>query len=123
MTVLLVIIGGGVGAIARFVVDGAVEALATTRRRESDYPLGTLIVNLSGALMLGLLVGAGASHRVMTLLGTATLGSYTTFSTWMLETHRPAQDGDTRLAWLNVAVSLLIGFGAIVLGRAIGRLL
>jgi CrcB protein len=67
--------------------------------------------------------GLGASHRVMTLLGTATLGSYTTFSTWMLETHRPAQDGDARLAWLNVAVSLLVGFGAIVLGRAIGRLL
>ncbi len=59
----------------------------------------------------------------MTLLGTATLGSYTTFSTWMLETHRPAQDGDARVAWLNIAVSLLVGFGAIVLGRAIGQVL
>jgi fluoride exporter len=123
MTVLLVILGGGFGAIARFLADGAVEAIASARGGESDYPLGTLIVNLSGALALGLLVGLGASHRVMTLLGTATLGSYTTFSTWMLETHRPAQDGDARLAWLNVAISLLIGFGAIVLGRAIGRLL
>ena len=123
MTVLLVMLGGGVGAIARFLVDGTVEAIASARGGESDYPLGTLIVNLSGALLLGLIVGLGASHRVMTLLGTATLGSYTTFSTWMLETHRPAQDGDGRLAWLNVGVSLLIGFGAILLGRAIGRLL
>lgn len=123
MTVLLVIVGGGVGAITRFLVDGVVESLATSRRRESDFPLGTLLVNLSGALLLGLLVGAGASHRAMTLLGTATLGSYTTFSTWMLETHRPAQDGDTRLAWLNIALSLLLGSGAVILGRAIGRML
>jgi fluoride ion exporter CrcB/FEX len=41
MTVLLVIVGGGVGAIARFLVDGVVESLATSRRRESDFPLGT----------------------------------------------------------------------------------
>ncbi len=123
MTVLLVIIGGGVGAITRFLVDGTIAAWFADRREDTDYPLGTLIVNLSGALLLGLLVGLGSSHRVMTLLGTATLGSYTTFSTWMLETHRPAQDGDARLAWLNIALSVSLGLAAVVLGRAIGRLL
>jgi CrcB protein len=123
MTVLLVIIGGGVGAIARFLVDGTVGVWFARQREDSDYPLGTLIVNLSGALLLGLLVGLGTSDRAMTLLGTATLGSYTTFSTWMLETHRPAQDGDARLAWVNIALSVVLGLAAVVLGRAIGRLL
>jgi CrcB protein len=123
MTVLLVIIGGGVGAIARFLVDGTVGVWFARQREDSDYPLGTLTVNLSGALLLGLLVGLGTSDRAMTLLGTATLGSYTTFSTWMLETHRPAQDGDARLAWVNIALSVVLGLAAVVLGRAIGRLL
>jgi CrcB protein len=123
MTVLLVIIGGGVGAIARFLVDGTVGVWFARQREDSDYPLGTLTVNLSGALLLGLLVGLGTSDRAMTLLGTATLGSYTTFSTWMLETHRPAQDGDTGLAWVNIALSVVLGLAAVVLGRAIGRLL
>ncbi len=59
----------------------------------------------------------------MLILGTATLGSYTTFSTWMLETHRPAQDGEVGLAWLNVAVGLLVGFGAVALGKAVGAAL
>jgi fluoride exporter len=123
MTVLLVIIGGGLGAITRFLLDGTIGTWLADRREDTDYPLGTLIVNLSGALLLGLLVGFGSSHRVMTLLGTATLGSYTTFSTWMLETHRPAQDGDARLAWVNIALSVSLGLAAVVLGRAIGRLL
>jgi len=123
MTVLLVIVGGGVGAIARFLVDGTVGALLARHREDINYPLGTLIVNLSGAVLLGLLFGLGSSHRVMLLLGTATLGSYTTFSTWMLETHRPAQDGDARLAWLNIVLSVILGVAAVALGRAIGRAL
>jgi CrcB protein len=59
----------------------------------------------------------------MELIGTATIGSYTTFSTWMLETHRPAEDGEARLAWLNLAAGLACGLAAILLGRALGRLI
>jgi CrcB protein len=54
------------------------------------------------------------------IAGTAAIGSYTTFSTWMLETHRLAEDGELNLAILNVAVSLVLGFGAALLGKAIG---
>jgi len=115
ITGLLVVLCGGAGAVARFVLDGLIQ---TTRL--SEFPLGTLAVNLSGAFALGLLVGLGASHRTMTVLGTATLGSYTTFSTWMLETHRPAQDGEALLAWLNIITSLAAGLGAVALGRALG---
>jgi CrcB protein len=118
ITALLVVLCGGTGAVARFVVDSLVQS-----PRVVEFPLGTLVVNVSGCLLLGLLVGLHASPRVTLLLGTATLGSYTTFSTWMLETYRPAEDGQARLAWANLAVSLTLGLGAAALGRAAGGLL
>jgi CrcB protein len=110
-----VVLLGGAGAIARFVLDSAVSA-----RLGRGFPLGTLVVNASGALALGLLTGLAASGDTLVLAGTATLGSYTTFSTWMLETHRLAEDGALAPAALNVLVSLAIGIGAALLGRAIG---
>lgn len=114
----LVVVLGGLAAIGRFVVDGTVEA-----SRLGEFPWGTLVVNLGGTFVLGLIVGLGASHRTMLLLGTATVGSYTTFSTWMLESHRPAEDGEPRLAWTNLVAGLLTGLAAIALGRALGRVL
>jgi CrcB protein len=117
-TALLVMLCGGAGSIVRFAVDGLVQS-----RRVGEFPLGTCVVNLSGCLALGLLDGLHASHRVMLILGTATLGSYTTFSTWILEAHRPAQDGESRLAWLNIAAQLFAGLAAVWLGRWVGRLL
>ncbi len=118
VTALLVVVCGGGGAIARFLVDGAVE-----RSRLSQFPWGTLAVNISGSIALGLLVGLSAPHRTMELLGTATVGSYTTFSTWMLETHRLGEDGRFRLGLANVAISLVAGFLAALLGRTIGEAL
>jgi len=106
---------GGAGAIGRFLLDGTVAA-----RAGRWFPFGTLTVNLSGAFLLGLLTGLAAHGDAEVLAGAATLGSYTTFSTWMLETHRLAEDGEARRAALNLAVSLAIGVGAASLGRAIG---
>ena len=115
ITVLLVIACGGAGAVARFAVDSLVQS-----RRLGEFPVGTLVVNLSGAFLLGLLVGLGTPRHTMTVLGTATLGSYTTFSTWMLETHRPAQDGEPGLAWGNIILSVACGLGAVAVGRSVG---
>lgn len=106
---------GGCGASARFLLDGLVGARARTA-----FPLGTLAVNLSGALVLGLLTGLALRGDVLVLAGTATLGSYTTFSTWMLESQRLAEDAELRLALLNVALSLTAGVGAAALGRLVG---
>jgi fluoride exporter len=106
---------GGCGAIGRFAID----ALISDRAGRS-FPVGTLAVNLSGTLLLGVLVGAGAAGNLYLLAGTATLGSYTTFSTWMLETYRLAEDAKPSLAALNAVISLLLGFGAALLGRTIG---
>lgn len=107
---------GGVGALLRFFIDGLVAA-----RAGRDFPLGTFVVNLTGAAILGLLVGLGLTGDRLVLAGTATLGSYTTFSTWMLESQRLVEDGEFAPAAGNLLLSLLVGLGALALGRFIGR--
>jgi fluoride exporter len=106
---------GGIGAIARFVLDARVSASTG-----AQFPLGTLLVNLSGALVLGVLVGIALSGDAYLLAGTAVIGSYTTFSTWMLESHRLAEDGRRRLLVANIVLSLVVGVGAAALGRLLG---
>ncbi len=113
--VLGVGVAGGVGAIARFLLDGTVSA-ATGR----GFPLGTLAVNLSGAFILGAFVGAALSTGTYKLFGTGLIGAYTTFSTWTFETHRLAEEGRPAPAGLNLAVSLVIGLLAAWLGRKLG---
>lgn len=106
---------GGAGAIARFLIDGRI-----SQRLGRDFPLGTLTINLTGALLLGLLSGLALSGEALLLAGTATLGSYTTFSTWMLETQRLTEDGEVRPAMVNAWLSVIVGVAAAALGRAIG---
>jgi CrcB protein len=64
--------------------------------------------------------GAAVTGNAGILAGTATLGSYTTLSTWMLESHRLGQDDQLGVALANVLGSLVIGFGAVALGHAVG---
>jgi CrcB protein len=113
--VLAIGVLGGLGSIARLLVDGAV-----TRGSGSPFPLGTLVVNLSGALALGVLAGAALSGDAYRLAATGLLGAYTTFSTWMLASHRLARDGRPALAAVNIAGSLVAGLAAVWLGRRIG---
>ena len=77
---------GGAMAIARFLLDGAVAA-----RLGGDFPAGTLAVNLSGAVVLGVLAGAALSGSAYTIVAGGGVGTYTTFSTWMLESTAPAR--------------------------------
>ncbi|HZL48494.1 MAG TPA: fluoride efflux transporter CrcB [Solirubrobacteraceae bacterium] len=105
---------GGIGALGRFLLDTLISA------RAGGFPLGTFVVNITGSLLLGLLTGLAVEGQALLLLGTATLGSYTTFSTWMLETHRLAEDGEVTAATVNILLSLTVGVGGAALGRAIG---
>jgi CrcB protein len=109
---------GGTGAIGRFLLDGAV-----SRRLGRAFPFGTLAVNLSGTLVLGILVGAALSDDAFRLAGTGLLGAYTTFSTWMLESHRLAEDGRRTPALANFAVSVVLGVGLAWLGQQLGTAL
>ena len=110
----LVLIGGA-GSVLRFLADGLV---ASTAGR--DFPFGTLAINISGAVILGLLTGLALGHYQALLAGTAAVGSYTTFSTWMLETQRLAEERQHGKAIANIAVSLVLGVAAAALGRLIG---
>jgi fluoride exporter len=110
-----VVVIGGAGAVVRFLADGVVTSAAGR-----DFPFGTLAVNLSGAVILGLLTGLALGHDQALLAGTAAVGSYTTFSTWMLETQRLTEERQHRKAAVNLVASLVLGVAAAALGRLIG---
>ena len=110
-----VVLLGGVGAVARFLVDRAVSAGAGR-----TFPYGTLVVNVSGALVLGFLGGLALSPGMLLLAGTATIGSYTTFSTWMFESHRLGEDRQLQGLAVNLLGSLVLGLAAAALGHLVG---
>ena len=113
-----VLVLGGAGAVLRFLVDRAV-----ARRVARPFPFGTLTVNLTGAVLLGFLSGLTLSHHAALLAGTALVGSYTTFSTWMLETQRLGEERQVWPAVANIVVSVVVGVAAAVAGQWIaGRL-
>jgi CrcB protein len=95
---------GGIGAVARFLVDGAV-----SRRVSGAFPVGTLVVNLSGCFVLGLLDGLILPTSAALIFGTGAIGSYTTFSTWMFETQRLGEERQASPAVWNLAGSVLAG--------------
>ena len=96
---------GGLGAVARVLLT-----------RVGGGARGTLLVNLAGALALGVLVGTGVDGDALLLLGGGLLGAFTTFSTWMAEAH------ERRLIALVVG-ALVLGLGVAALGRMIGAAL
>lgn len=110
-----VVVLGGCGAVLRFFADGLVTAAAGR-----DFPFGTLFVNVTGAVLLGLLSGLALSHDAALLAGTAAVGAYTTFSTWMLETQRLTEERQHHKVLANIVVSLVLGVLAAWLGKTIG---
>lgn len=109
---------GGVGALARFRLDALVQL-----RAAGEFPFGTLAVNVAGSLCLGVLTGLGVGGDALLVVGTGLLGSFTTFSTWMLETERLGEEGEGRLALVNLAVPLGAGLAAALVGWSIGAVL
>jgi len=107
---------GGCGALARFGL-----TLLVADRLHPHLPVGTLAVNLSGAFLLGLLAGAAVEGDARLLLGAGLLGSYTTFSTWMVETQRIEEAGRRRIAVTNIVLSVILGLTAAALGHVIGE--
>ncbi len=105
---------GGAGAVARFLI----ERLFLIRF--PGFPAGTLLINLSGSFTLGLLDGLAVTGTELTLIGTATIGAYTTFSAWMVQAQRLREAGAARAALIYVVVSLVVGYGAVALGQLIG---
>lgn len=109
---------GGAAAAARFLIDAAV-----TARADHPFPLGVLAINLAGTLLLGLVAGAALEGEALVIVAGGGIGSFTTFSTWMLDSHRLADAGHAHLVWLNLGLSLLAGFAAIVAGHWLGTVI
>ncbi|MDX3452343.1 fluoride efflux transporter CrcB [Streptomyces sp. ME02-8801-2C] len=118
MNWLLVIAGGMVGAPLRYLTDRVVQS-----RHDTVFPWGTLAVNVTGCLILGLLAGAAPGPNLQLLLGTGLCGALTTYSTFSYETLRLAEDGAGLFAVANVMVSVLAGLGAAFAGVWVGAAL
>ncbi|MEQ8769495.1 MAG: fluoride efflux transporter CrcB [Phycisphaerales bacterium] len=131
LKILLIFLGGGVGASARYLASVGVRAWIDGRDpAPSDesllalVPLGTLGVNLLGCLLIGLLMpilaGEGAKEETRLLLIVGVLGGFTTFSAFGLETWTLI--GEQRIGWAiaYVLASVLFGLGAVAIGHAIG---
>lgn len=126
---LVVAVGGGVGAAARFMVDGEIRA-----RHNGGFPWGTFVVNVTGSFLIGVFsmlfftlthfgVPADTAMLLRTALITGLCGGYTTFSTSTMESVRLAQSGRMRLALANSLGTLTVTVAAAGLGVAVGGLL
>jgi CrcB protein len=122
VTVLLVLLGGALGAPVRYVVDLMVQS-----RHDSVLPWGTFVVNAAGSLVLGAAAGgvaaAGGPAWVLTLVGTGFCGALTTFSTFSFETIRLAEEGALGAAAANVAGSVVVGAAACAAGWSVATAL
>ena len=115
--VLAAALAGGIGAVLRFVIDGAITARLAKRTRGAAFPWGILVVNLSGSFAIGLLVGLfSVAHPLTLVLGVGLLGGYTTFSTASYDTVRLLQRGRITAGLANGVGQLV----AAVLAAALG---
>ena len=116
---LVVFAGAGLGGVARFVIGSAIMA-----RYGPGFPLGTLVINVTGSFCVGLAMTLLTERlqldplwRLFLVVGV--LGGYTTFSTFEYETYQAVRSGAAWLAFLNVAGSVILGYGAVLLGTVI----
>jgi CrcB protein len=123
MELVLIAVGGAAGAVSRYVIDTTISGWVA-----SAFPWGTLVVNVSGSLVLGLLFALATERGVLpagvrapVMIGF--VGAYTTFSTLMLESWRLLEDGSVPLAAANLGGSLALGVVAVFLGLSLGRAL
>ena len=119
MIVLWVALAGGVGAVARFVLDGLIRS-----RVASWFPVGTVVVNVTGSFVLGLVTGLALAHVVpeelRLVFGTGFCGGYTTFSTASFETVRLVEQRRVGAALLNGVGTLVVTVCVAGLGLWLG---
>jgi CrcB protein len=120
---VLVGVGGSVGSIARYWIAGFVQNIA-----DSDFPAGTLAVNVVGSLLLGLIVSASLDRGLIgpetrLLLTVGFCGGFTTMSTFSYESVALLEQGAVGLALWNVILNLFVCLGAVWAGLAVARML
>lgn len=117
MIVALTLVAGALGAVTRFVLDSAIK-----QHWRNPFPLGTVVINVTGSLLLGVLAGlvlfGGQPSAWQTIVGTGFCGGYTTFSTASFETVRLVQQGRRTFALLNALGSPVLSVAACAAGLA-----
>ena len=121
--IILVGIGGFIGAVFRFLLSGFVHRLVPL----SEFPFGTLAVNVVGCLLIGLLNGLAETRQVIgpelrLFLMIGMLGGFTTFSAFGYETLELIRDAEVSRAMGNVFLQVLLGLVAVWLGDMLGRI-
>ncbi|MBC2710721.1 MAG: fluoride efflux transporter CrcB [Desulfosarcina sp.] len=124
LKIAIIGLGGCVGAILRYVVAGGVHTLANT----ASFPVGTMTVNIAGCLLIGIGGGLMESRQLFSpewraFLFVGILGSFTTFSTFGLETFNLAKEGQWLASFGNVGISLVLGLAAVLAGHMLSRLI
>ncbi len=104
MTFALIVGAGSLGAVCRYLVSGVLQ-----RSARSDFPVGTLVVNLTGAFTIGIVAGSPLFDPVAATAVISFLGGYTTFSTWMIETIRLGLPDLRARSILNLTLTLVLG--------------
>ena len=118
---LLLALAGGLGAMARYGLSGLVQRYSGT-----TFPWGTLAVNILGCFVFGVIWAVATermamSPEVRTIILVGFLGSFTTFATFMSESHRLLADAQWLPALGNILITNLTGLGVFILGLAVGR--
>jgi len=120
VTYLLVVIGGGLGSLSRYVAGAAVMS-----RFGSRFPLGTMVINVTGSFLIGLLMTLLTERQPhpywRPLLVIGFLGGYTTFSSFEWETYSAVRDGGFWIGLANVVGSVGLGYAAVWLGALLAR--
>lgn len=115
---ILVGAGGAFGSIIRYTLGKYVSG-----HTKSEFPAGTFFINITGALLLGILTGAQINKSLYLFFGDGFLGAYTTFSTFMYEGFNLFQNREKLNAFIYILGSLFIGIIGFAIGLKIGKLL
>lgn len=119
LQIVCVALGGAIGAVSRF-------GIAELGRKYlgDGFPFGTMVANLCGCLLIGVLVGSGQAEKSLALklsFGVGFLGALTTFSTFGADTVHHINEGNLTVAFLNVLVNLVVGLGLVFLGISVAK--
>ncbi|MCB2307961.1 fluoride efflux transporter CrcB [Clostridium estertheticum] len=117
MTYVLVAVGGAAGSLVRYSLGKFI-----SEKSKHSFPIGTFIINITGALLLGIVSTIGVSSNITLLLGDGFLGAYTTFSTFMYEGFNLFKEKEKLNAFIYILCTLILGVVGYVIGSKIGSL-